>query len=194
MPGSPHEESVIYPADLELVQGALAREPDALRHLAERAACVPGFLKRRAARLGIRLHAAALDDLTQETYLALWRKLSTYRGEARLETWACGFAFIELRRFRERRGREPVANESPEEDPLQEPSLPDDLAELVDRVLEDLGSPADEIIRLKHFEELTFEAIARRLELSPNTAKSHYYRGLARLRDRLGAKGEELTG
>ena len=62
------------------------------------------------------------------------------------------------------------------------------------RVLGDLGPPAEEVIRLRHFSDLTFAAIARRLGLSPNTAKSHYYRGLVRLRGRLGARGERLVG
>jgi RNA polymerase sigma factor (sigma-70 family) len=48
-----------------------------------------------------------------------------------------------------------------------------------------LDPPADDIVRLKHFEELTFEEIGQRLLLSPNTAKTHYYRALVRLREAL---------
>jgi DNA-directed RNA polymerase specialized sigma24 family protein len=47
------------------------------------------------------------------------------------------------------------------------------------------------VIRLKHFEHLTFEEIATRLGGNSNTAKTHYYRGLVRLRELLGRTFEE---
>lgn len=173
---------MIHTSDLELAQRALAREPDALRSFAERVACVAPFLRRRAQRTGMRLPRSTLDDISQETYLALWRKLALYRGESRLETWACGFAFHELRRWQEaalRRSGSPLDHL---EEPSFEPLPPDETEELVERALDRLGPPTEEVIRLKHFEDLTFESIGLRLDLSPNTAKSHYYRGLVRLR------------
>lgn len=188
------KERVIYPSDLALVRAALDRDPAAIRHLADRAACVSGFLRRRAARLGMHLSPAALDDLAQDTYLDLWRKLTTYRGESKLETWACGFAFVQLRRLRERRSRDLHSPIDHCEEPVEESESPDDLVEVVDQALQELGPPADEVIRLKHFESLTFELIASRLRMSPNTAKSHYYRGLAKLRETLRSRGEELIG
>jgi RNA polymerase sigma-70 factor, ECF subfamily len=190
----PAEASLSYAADLELARRAVARDPEALKRFAERAACVPGYLRRRAQRAGVRLSQAALDDVTQETYLALWRKLPGYRGESRLETWACGFAFHELRRWRERRARFGDRDLEQADEPAFVAPLPDDMPELVERALDQLGPPAEDVIRLKHFEGLTFEGLALRLDLSPNTAKSHYYRGLARLREWLGHRGEELVG
>jgi RNA polymerase sigma-70 factor (ECF subfamily) len=186
--------SVTERADLELAQRAVARDPEALRRFAERVACICAYLRRRAARAGLKLGPAALDDVVQETYLALWRKLPSYRGEARLETWACGFAFLELRRWRAASARRGGSTLEEADEPGIEAALPDDTAGLVERALDHLGPPAEDVIRLKHFEDLTFEAIGLRLGLSPNTAKSHYYRGLARLRQWLGRGGEELAG
>jgi RNA polymerase sigma-70 factor (ECF subfamily) len=183
-----------FPADLELARRTLSREGDAVLEFAERVSCVPGFLRRRVTRLGLHLAQATLDDVAQETYLALWRKLPGYRGESRLETWACGFAFVELRRWREHAGRRDGGSLDEAGEPTEEAHLPDDTPELVEAALEQLGPPAEDVIRLKHFEDLTFETIGRRLDLSPNTAKSHYYRGLARLRAWLGTHGEELVG
>jgi RNA polymerase sigma-70 factor, ECF subfamily len=188
------EAVLSHAADLELARRAVARDPEALQRFAERAACVPGYLRRRAQRAGFRLTPAALDDVTQETYLALWRKLPSYRGESRLETWACGFAFHELRRWRERGARFGGGDLEDVEEPGVVLPLPDDTPELVERALDHLGPPAEDVIRLKHFEDLTFEGIGLRLELSPNTAKSHYYRGLARLREWLERRGEGLVG
>jgi RNA polymerase sigma-70 factor (ECF subfamily) len=180
-------------ADRELVERVLHRDAEAMRRFAERVACVRPFVRRRAQRMGARLGPAALDDIVGETYLALWRKLPGYRGESRLETWACGFAFHELRRWRERLARRSGIPLDAYGDPPEEWRIPDDSAQIVERALDHLGPPAEDVIRLKHFEDLTFEAISLRLDISTNTAKSHYYRGLARLRDWLGPRGEELA-
>ena len=180
--------------DLDLVRRAIAHEPEALKGFARRAACIPGFLRSRASRLGLQLPSATLDDLTQDTYLAVWKKLASYRCEARLETWACGFAFIQLRRWQTSRYRDRRVPAELGDEPAIEAEPPNDLVEFVEAVLDTLGSPVEDVMRLKHFEGMTFDHIAERLQMSANTAKSHYYRGLARLRDRLGDRAEELAG
>ncbi len=45
-----------------------------------------------------------------------------------------------------------------------------------------LGSPSSDIVRLRHFDGLTFAEIARELEMPTNTVKTRYYRSLGRLR------------
>ena len=53
-------------------------------------------------------------------------------------------------------------------------------------------APADaEVLRLKHFEDLTLEAIARRTGSALNTVKSRYYRALDRLRRSVAAQRGE---
>jgi RNA polymerase sigma factor (sigma-70 family) len=42
-----------------------------------------------------------------------------------------------------------------------------------------------EVIQLKFFEELTFEQIGARLALPENTVKTHFYRGIQRIRSML---------
>jgi RNA polymerase sigma factor (sigma-70 family) len=58
--------------------------------------------------------------------------------------------------------------------------------EYVYACLERLDQIQASIIRLKHFSALTFEEIAARNTMSPNSVKTLYYRGLARLRGLLG--------
>jgi len=42
-------------------------------------------------------------------------------------------------------------------------------------------------VRLKKLEDLTFEAIGELRSISANTAKTRYYRGILKLRERLGS-------
>ncbi|MEM7305606.1 MAG: RNA polymerase sigma factor [Planctomycetota bacterium] len=180
--------------DLRLVKRVLRRDREAVAAFSERLSCVPAYLRSLAARTGLGISAPALDDVAQETFLAIWRKLDTFRGTSRLETWACGFCFHELRHWRDRHLRVESRRGELEESPSVAAVAPDDTGELVDRALARLGPPAEDVIRLKHFEELSFQDVGERLQVSPNTAKSLYYRGLARLREWLGDRGEELAG
>ncbi|MEM7308565.1 MAG: sigma-70 family RNA polymerase sigma factor [Planctomycetota bacterium] len=186
--------ALLHRDDYDLVQRALALDPDATRRFAQRVACVAPFVRRFCRRGGTPVSEAVVEDIAQETYLALWRKAEGYRGTTRLESWACGFAAVEVQRWRRRRARSlqreqsegAVAGAVPGE-------VPSDTRDYLERAIERLGPPASTVIRLKHFEELTFDAIADRLSLSPNTAKSHYYRGLERLRTVIGPGREDLA-
>ena len=50
-----------------------------------------------------------------------------------------------------------------------------------------------EVIQLKHFRHLSFDEIGETLGISPNTAKSRYYRALVRLREMLDPQRRELA-
>jgi len=53
---------------------------------------VRAFLRRMT---GSDCHLA--DDLAQETFLKAWKKMHTFRGDAKLLTWLLGIAFNEFR-------------------------------------------------------------------------------------------------
>jgi DNA-directed RNA polymerase specialized sigma24 family protein len=52
--------------------------------------------------------------------------------------------------------------------------------------------PAEEtILRMRHFDEISFESAASKLGISVSAAKSRYYRGLEKLRRILGSDMRE---
>jgi RNA polymerase sigma-70 factor (ECF subfamily) len=59
--------------------------------------------------------------------------------------------------------------------------------------LEDLPEDQRAVVHLKLWEELTFDAIADALGISPNTAASRYRYGLDKLRERLRPFYKEIT-
>ena len=96
-------------------------------------------------------------------------------------------AYLEyMNAYRKYRRERPVADD---DDGLrmsiEAPARPD-LAEVeeIEREVEKLDPPMPEIMRLKHHQGLTFRDIGVRLDLSPNSAKTYYYRGIEVLRDR----------
>lgn len=127
--------------------------------------------------------------MQQATIAALWAKLATYEGRASLETWAFRFTVLELLKSLARRDRQRQravdAEAELEHVPEREPDEPTLEPERIHAGLEQLGPPANEIIRLRHFEERSFEEISRAYGEPVNTIKARYYRGLERLRQLL---------
>jgi RNA polymerase sigma-70 factor (ECF subfamily) len=153
--------------------------------------CVPRILVALNRRAASRLGPEELADLTQDTLTTIWRRLDTFEGRAALESWVfrvCAFEMQNRLRGQARAERRRAHGERAElgADP---PSSPLDF-DHVHRGLDRLGPPECDIIRLRHFEELSFEEIGARLALSANTAKSYYYRGLTRLRRLLSSQSE----
>lgn len=180
-PSSP-EDAVrgAHRVDLELVRAARAGSLDARRQFAVRMRCVPRMLAALNARMGRPLSAQDLEDLVQDALVVVWKGLPTYGGMSTLETWVYRCCSRELlAKLRERdRLPDPVADPSGELGTLSEPQTFQEVYDALQR----LDAKERAVIELKHFDELTFEAIGERLAMSPNTAKAWYYRGLEELK------------
>ena len=178
--------------DYEMVLSVLQRRPDAVVEFINRMGCVPRFLSSRNTRMGRPLSQAELQDVTQDVLTIVWRKLPTFEGKSSLETWVyriCAFEFSNALR-RHRRRETGVSHD--EELLLQIPEetkQPIGDVEALREELEQLHPEEAEIIRLKHYDDLTFQVIGERLGLSDNTAKTRYYRGLRRLKDAMNRRG-----
>lgn len=182
-----------HAADLKLVKAYLAGSPAAAEELALRLGCIPKLLGRAHGRLGRPLTKADLDELSQDVIVKILEKLETFEGRATLETWAYQFSHLELMnrmRRQHRRGERSQSDSEDLPDPSyeSEPMIGEDYA-AVHQALETLGPPAEDIIRMKHFHDQTFAAIALALGISVNTAKTRYYRGMRWLEEHLG-RGE----
>jgi RNA polymerase sigma-70 factor (ECF subfamily) len=171
-------------ADVALATAARHGDPEARRRLLDGLADLPAMLRVKNARLGAPLRGDELDDALQNVLLSLWSKLDRFDGRVPLLHWAYGFGVVEIRRTIERRGRRrerSLDGETVDHRASGSHGDPDRLRAAV------AGLDPDEqaVVRLKHFEALTFDEIAARLGVAANTAKSRYYRGLDRLRRRL---------
>jgi RNA polymerase sigma-70 factor (ECF subfamily) len=170
--------------DLELVRAVVRGERAALERLIERLQVVPGMVTAQNNRAGRPLEIGEERDVVQDCWLAIWRKLATFEGHARLETWVYRFCFQEfmnaMRTKLRRKVREADLDDSVDE--RLENALPLEIdEERLERLLDAMGGQEAALLRLKHFDGLTFQQIGKRLALSPNTAKAVYYRGLRRL-------------
>jgi len=140
-----------------------------------------GLVRAQLRRL-LRGDAAQADELAQEVFLRLWRKLDQYRGEARFATWLFRLAYTV---FLESRRRHQLALDDEADlegaagsDPGPSPALRMDLQQALDRL------PRPERQALMHCAELglSHEEAALVMGLPLGTLKSHVQRGKQRLR------------
>ncbi len=178
-----------HAADQALIERVLQRDPPALESLIRRLSCVPRMLALKNRQHGRPLDDHDLEDLSQQTIQVIWKKLPSFQGRARLETWVfrvCYLEFLTALRARHR-GLRLLGDETA--------TLAGDVAqerqadhEGLLLALEELPASEEVVVRCKHLEGRTFEEIGEILGVSVNTAKTRYYRGILKLRRRLGAQ------
>ena len=137
------------------------------------------------------------EDLTQEAFLMLFRKIHTFRGEARFSTWLYRLtANVVLMRFRKKRHPEVSLDatlESDEEDsrPLKEFGGPDlRLSGVIDhvnltRAIEQLPDGYKEVFLLHDVEGYEHTEIAEKLGCTVGNSKSQLFKARLRLRELL---------
>jgi len=172
--------------DHALVRSVVSGELEPVPRLTVRLRSVFRILRYLDQRAGGILDDHELADLGQDVVMIIWRKLPEFEGLSSLESWFFRICVLEHRNAVRRKLRQREQSSSlGEREELGDVSAPlapardhDDVHEALKRI----GREQARIIRLKHFEELTFEEIGRSLGVSPNTAKARYYRGLEELR------------
>ncbi|MES2697211.1 MAG: sigma-70 family RNA polymerase sigma factor [Verrucomicrobiota bacterium] len=136
--------------------------------------------------------AVDAEDVVQEAFVRFWRHQRELPGEpmALLVTSVRRAAFDLARRDGRRTGREERALAGGDEERVAhfQTTLEDDERRAaVEDAMRRLPPEQREVLVLKIWGELTFDQIARELELSPNTAASRYRYALAALRQELAA-------
>lgn len=169
-------------SDHELVRRVLGGDRTALEAFVGRMRIVGGILKVRNRRMGRPLDEEDLLDLTQDALVVIWRKLGSFSGEGSLEGWAYKIASLELLNAVRRKRRSPRPTAGIEDEPWIPPEEACE-SEEAKLVLRHLAPREAEVVRLKHFEQMSFPEIAGLLGLSASTAKTHYYRGVEKLRE-----------
>lgn len=131
------------------------------------------------------------DDVVQETFVAAWRQMDRYRGEATLKTWLfriCDRKIIDSRRVRyaepiDDRLIDPVDGAA-DADPAIVLSNTEFLAAL-ERALAELPVRQRASWVLREIDGLTFPEIGVTLNLSPGAARGHHHRAQSTLRQRM---------
>ena len=176
-----------YAADLDLVRRALLRDPEALNTLVQHLSRVPASVRVKNKRMGSPLKAEEEKDAAQEALTAIWAKLNTFSGRSKLDTWIFGFAATQVLKAVQRKARrrivsDPNALEGESAPSSDEPAVD---STVIHAAIDRLDPGSAEVVRMRHFEDLSFEDIALRTGEKLNTVKARYYRSMPKLQEEL---------
>ncbi len=139
-------------------------------------------------RLRALLPPDAVDDVTQEVFIAAVGAIRRYRATAAFRTWISAIARHKVVDFYRARGRRPETVElDPEINDMAERSTWQEQA-LVRMALQQLPAHYQEVLLLRFAEDLPFQDIADTLGLSLEATKSRYRRALAAIAEALGER------
>jgi RNA polymerase sigma-70 factor, ECF subfamily len=178
--------------DEQLVESAITDNPDAFGEIVKRwerkifALCFGMLSREEDAR-----------DATQETFIAAYRNLANFRGEAKVSSWLHRIAVNQcLTKQRRTKVRAESYLEDINEGNDAQFAAPIHLSpartaeqnerlRLVRIAVEALPVELRQVIIMKEFEELTFLQISESLDLPLSTVKSRLYTALKQLRMKL---------
>lgn len=182
----------------ELVRAAAEGDEEAFAQLV-------GLYENKVYSLALRMCGNPEDaaDAAQEAFLSAWRALPSFRGEAGFSTWlyrlTANASIDLLRRVKRQRGElrlddEELGLTAQEAGPgPQEAAERLELRQAVDRALGALGDSHRQVLVLREIQQLSYEEIARTLDVDLGTVKSRISRARGALRKLLQKSGN-LSG
>ena len=185
-------------SDEQIVERALTGDAEAFGEIVQR-------WERRIFALAFGMLGREEDarDATQETFLAAFRNLRAFRGEAKVSSWLHRIAVNQcITRQRRAKVRNESALETEEQKNAASFAAPVHYSPV--RVVEGWETTAAvrlavnslpvelrQVVVMKEFEELTFKEIAEALDLPLSTVKSRLYTALKQLQMRLRKFGQD---
>lgn len=186
--------------DEQLVQIAVSENTDAFGEIVKRwerkifALCYGMLNREDEAR-----------DAAQETFIAAYRNLANFRGEAKVSSWLHRIAVnqcLTKKRRQKTRSETFLDDEKNEEERFfvaPEGDAPtnnfetNEKAQIVRQAVNSLPADLRQIIVMKEFEEMTFQEISDTLEIPLSTVKSRLYTALKQLRMKLEKSSLEIV-
>ena len=184
--------------ELELVRAAAQGDESAFAELVRR-------YENKAYHLALRMCGNEEDasDVAQDAFLAAWKGLPSFRGEAGFSTWlyrlVSNAAIDHLRRTKHQRGAASLDDDELNLDMPDTAPGPHESAETVELQyavrggLNELGDDHRTVLVMREVQELSYEEIAHTLNIDLGTVKSRISRARNALRKIL-IKSGNLSG
>lgn len=172
----------------ELIQGCIEGDHDAMGALYEK-------YRDRVYRTAYLLtrNAALSDDITQESFIRVFSKLSLYKPEYTFESWLYK---VVLNVYRNMTRKErfigtflPFLDVDAQDDGItpQKNLEQNEQRDILSEIVRTLSGKTREVIILKYFAMLSQEEIAEALQIPVGTVKSRIHTGLDRIRNQIDA-------
>ena len=130
-------------------------------------------------------HQQLAEDLTQETFIRVWKSIENYNGTSRFSTWLYRISYNLFLDYKKQKRITTVFSEKIEEKTYQiENALEnDDQYKVAMKHMRKLPQAIQHILILHYQQDLSFRDIARILDIPQGTVKSRINNALKQLRD-----------
>lgn len=140
-----------------------------------------------------RIPKEAVDDLTQEIFLAAWTSISEFDSRSRFKTWLYGIAINKCKSLHRNQSRRmpalALADLAVEPAQASEIHQPTDMEAKLSELIERLPENHRQLLDLYYYGELTLPEISKLLERNLNTVKYQFYRAHTELSNLLKEDG-----
>lgn len=133
-------------------------------------------------------------DVLQVVLLKIYNKLKGFKKQAKFSSWVYRItvnASIDLIRKKKRKAK--IAEKYKKADSLKasqnRAGSDDDKNRLVREKLEELSLKQKNVFILKHFQKLSFKEISKTIGCSQSTAKTHFFRAVGKLKEKINSGG-----
>lgn len=187
-----HEPMLKALSDEQLIELAVSENPEAFGEIVKR-----WERKIFALCFGMLSREDEARDAAQETFIAAYRNVANFRGEAKVSSWLHRIAVnqcLTTKRRARTRSEEFLDDENGEEERFVVAPIdlsPSRVAEqnerfvIVRQAVNSLPVDLRQVIVMKEFEDMTFQEISQTLELPLSTVKSRVYTALRQLKMKL---------
>jgi RNA polymerase sigma-70 factor (ECF subfamily) len=139
------------------------------------------------------------SEVAQEAFFRAHRALSSFREEAGFGTWlhriVVNLAMNRVKKNRARAEREVDTGHPAAQGAAGDPGNPpgEDMSEHIERALHELPTLQRAVVILRHIDGLSTKQVSRILRCSEGTVKTHLFRGLKKMREKLDYLQEDLA-
>ncbi len=127
------------------------------------------------------------EEITQETFFKVLKKIDTYRGECKLSVWICQIAKNTYYSYVKKQNR--LMDCPPEElagqDSFEQAFIDKDMAMQIHRILHTLNEPYKEVFWMRTFGELSFAEIGKVHDKTETWARVTYHRAKMKIMEEM---------
>lgn len=138
-----------------------------------------------------------IDEACNETFLVVWDKASSFRGDSRVATWILGIARRKGLKLVERRSREQGRFDGRDEDSLAQPGIRaesrQELRQWLEVGLASLPPEQQQVLELAFMDGLSCREISVVMDCPENTVKTRMFHARRKLREILPAEARPRT-
>lgn len=130
------------------------------------------------------------EEIAQDAFVRVYESLSSFRGDAAFSTWLYRIVTnLSLNRVTQMKRRREERLETRHEDMISETALDIsqnlDLEAHIERALHELPTLQRAVVMLRHMNGLSTREVSHILHCSEGTVKTHLFRGLEKMRQKL---------